>query len=79
MTQINSSQDLFNYLAIQATSGNKNWFGFQQQRLAGIHLAYEIGKIHADKLSPDEVVNYVIGLNNAIYSKMIKNGEGRDL
>jgi len=79
MTQINNAQDLFNYLAIQATSGNKNWFGFQQQRLAGIHLAYEIGKIHADKLTPSEVVDYVNALNNAIYNKMIKNGEGRDL
>lgn len=72
---IKNSNDLFHYLAIQATSGNKNWFGFTQQRLAGIHIAYEIAKNHADKMTPDEIVDFTIGLNNAIYQKMIK-GDG---
>ena len=73
MTTIqNNSDHLLNFLITQANSGQKNWFGFQQQRLAGIHLAYEIAKHHADKMTPDEISNYVNNLNNAIYSKMIK-------
>jgi hypothetical protein len=72
MTIQNNSEALLNYLITQANSGTKNWFGFQQQRLAGIHLAYEIAKNHADKMSPEEVADYVTKLNNAIYSKLIK-------
>ena len=75
MTTINNNSDLLSYLISQSSSGTKNWFGFQQQRIAGINTAYEIAKIHADKLSPEEIVDYVIKLNNAIYQKMIKNGE----
>jgi len=55
-----------------AQTGQKNWFGFPQQRIAGIHLAYEIAKIHADKMSPEEVVDYVVRLNNAIFQKLLK-------
>jgi hypothetical protein len=73
--QIQSSNDLLGFLISQSNSGVKNWFGFQQQRIAGINTAYEIAKIHADTLSPEEVVDYVVKLNNAIYQKMIKNGE----
>lgn len=73
--QIQSNNDLLGFLISQSNSGVKNWFGFQQQRIAGINTAYEIAKIHADTLSPDEVVDYVVKLNNAIYQKMIKNGE----
>jgi hypothetical protein len=74
--QIQSNNDLLSFLISQSNSGVKNWFGFQQQRIAGIHTAYEIAKIHADTLSPEEVVDYVVKLNNAIYQKLIKNGEG---
>ena len=73
--QIQSNNDLLGFLISQSSSGTKNWFGFQQQRIAGINTAYEIAKYHADKLSPEEVVDYVVKLNNAIYQKMIKNGE----
>jgi hypothetical protein len=73
--QIQSNNDLLGFLISQSNSGVKNWFGFQQQRIAGINTAYEIAKNHADKLSPEEVVDYVVKLNNAIYQKMIKNGE----
>jgi hypothetical protein len=75
MTTINNNNDLLSFLISQSNSGVKNWFGFQQQRIAGINTAYEIAKHHADKLSPEEVVDYVVKLNNAIYQKMIKNGE----
>ena len=75
MTQIQNADDLLNYIVGEATSGNKNWFGFPQQRILGTHLAYEIAKLHADKMTPDEVVNYAVELNNKIYFKIIKEGE----
>jgi len=71
-TQIKSSDDLLSYLVSQANSGQKNWFGFAQQRLTGINLAHEIAKTHADKMSPEEIVDYVVKLNNTIYQKIIK-------
>ena len=72
MTTIQNTSDLLNFLVNQANSGTKNWFGFQQQKIAGIDLAYRIAIAHADKLSPEDVVNYVVQLNNVIYSKMLK-------
>jgi hypothetical protein len=72
MTTIQNTSDLLNFLVNQANSGSKNWFGFQQQKIAGINLAYQIAIAHADKLSPEDVVNYVVQLNNVIYSKMLK-------
>jgi hypothetical protein len=72
MTTIQNSNDLFSYLVTQANSGTKNWFGFHQQRIAGINIAYEIAKYHADKMSPEEVADYAKRLNDAIYDKMIK-------
>ena len=70
--EIKSQNDLLSYLVSQANSGQKNWFGFAQQRLTGINLAHEIAKNHADKLAPEEVVDYVVKLNNSIYQKIIK-------
>lgn len=72
MTTIQNSQDLLSYIVTLANSGNKNWFGFPQQRIAGIHLAYEIAKIHADKMTPEEIADFVIRLNNAIFQKLVK-------
>jgi hypothetical protein len=68
----NNSEALLNYLVAQANSGSKNWFGFHQQRLAGIHIAYEIAKVHADKMTPDQVAEYALKLNNAIYTKLVR-------
>ena len=72
MTTPNNSEALINYLVSQSNSGSKNWFGFQQQRVAGIHLAYEIAKNHADKMTPEECADYAVRLNNAVYNKLIK-------
>ena len=72
MTEINNTDDLFSYIVSQSNSGAKNWFGFQQQRIVGIHMAYEIAKNHADKLTPEEIAEYVDKLNTAIYKKLIK-------
>ena len=69
---IQNNNDLFGYLVAQASSGTKNWFGFPQQKIAGINIAYEIAKYHADKMSPEEVADYAKRLNDAIYDKIIK-------
>lgn len=69
---IKSQNDLLAYLVNQAGSGQKNWFGFAQQRITGINLAHEIAKHHADKLTPEQAVDYAVKLNNAIYQKIIK-------
>jgi hypothetical protein len=72
MPTIQNSTDLLNFLINQANSGQKNWFGFQEQKIAGINTAYEMAINHADKMTPDEIVDYVLRLNNAIFQKIIK-------
>lgn len=69
---IKSQHDLLGFLISQAGSGQKNWFGFAEQRLTGINLAHEIAARHADKMTPAQVVEYVVALNNCIYTKLIK-------
>ena len=66
------SKDLLAYLITQSSSGAKNWFGFQQQKIMGINLCYEIAKNHAHEMTPDEVTTYVSLLNDSIYKKLIK-------
>lgn len=64
---------MLDYLVNRANSGAKNWFGFPEQRITGIALAHEIAKLHADKLSPEDCVDYAQRVNNAIYEKIIKS------
>ena len=59
------------YLLTQADT-RKDWFGFTQQRMTAVTLAHQIAKQHADKMSPDEVVDYALKLNQAIYNKIIR-------
>lgn len=70
--QIQSSNDLLSFLVSQAGSGQKNWFGYAQQRITGIYLANEIAARHADKMSPNEIAQYVVELNNAIFKNIIE-------
>jgi hypothetical protein len=70
-TTIKDSTDLLGFLVTQADS-RKDWFGFAQQKLTAISLAHEIAANHADKFTPDEIVEYVHTLNNALYQKIIK-------
>lgn len=70
-TAINNTSDLLGFLVNQS-KGERNWFGFQQQRIAGVDLAYQIALRYADKMTADQVVSYVVDLNNAIYSKLLK-------
>ena len=74
-TTIQNSNELLIYLLMQSNSGIKNWFGFTQQRITGINLAHAIAARHADCMSPEEVTDYVMRLNNSIYHKLIK-GDG---
>jgi len=71
MTTIQNTNDLLGFLVGQS-SQTKDWFGYRQQNLTGIDLAYKIASNHADKMTPDEVVDYVIGLNQSIFNKIIK-------
>lgn len=72
--QIKNSNDLsyLPYLISQSETGQKNWFGWHQQKLIGIDTAYKIAAMHADKMSPEEIVKYVLDLNNRIYEEIIK-------
>jgi hypothetical protein len=71
-TQITNNNDLLGYLLEQSLATPKNWFGFPQQRLTAISLAHAIAANHADKMSPQEIVQYVTELNNEIYNNIIK-------
>jgi len=70
--KIESSSDLLGFLYSQMSSGQKDWFGFMQQKLTGINLCHEIAARHADKMTPADIVAYVSDLNNAIYQRFIK-------
>lgn len=72
MTEINKNSDLLGFLVMKMASEKKDWFGFSEQRVTGINLVHEIAKHHADKMSPQDVVDYVKDLNDAIYQGFIK-------
>ncbi len=76
MTIQNNSEELLAYLVNLHDSGSKNWFGYKQQRIAGIYLAYEIAKRHAPNMSPEECADYASRLGNAVYEKLVKAGNG---
>jgi hypothetical protein len=70
-TTIQNNNDLLGYLINQAEH-RKDWFGFPQQRLTAVSLAHDIAKRHAYTMTPEEVVDYAVELNEAIYHKIIK-------
>jgi hypothetical protein len=71
MTQQTNNNVLLDYLVSQAAV-QKDWFGFLQQRIAGVDLAYRIASQHADKMTPKDVVNYVKQLNDEIYEHILR-------
>ena len=73
MTIQNNSDALLTFIVTQANSGQKNWFGFHEQRVAGIDTAYKMAIYHADKMSPRQIAEYVRDLNQAIFDVVIKN------
>jgi len=70
-TTIQNSNDLLSFLSSRAEGGNKQWFGFLEQKMSSISLAHQIAANHADKLTPNEIVDYVNDLNNALFHKVI--------
>jgi hypothetical protein len=74
MTDIKDSEDLLAFIISQSKSGQKAWFGFTQQKIIGIYMCYEIARLHANSMSPDDVAEYVFQLNNAVFEKIIKKG-----
>jgi hypothetical protein len=74
MTDIKNGEDLLAFVISQSKSGQKAWFGFTQQKIIGIYMCYEIARLHADRMTPDEVAEYVFQLNNAVFEKIIKKG-----
>jgi hypothetical protein len=40
--------------------------------MTAVTLAHQIAKQHADKMTPDEVVEYALKLNQTIYNKIIR-------
>ena len=69
---VKDSNDLLNFLVAQSDS-SKNWFGFTQQRITAIALAHDIARNHADKIGPEQAVDYAVALNQTIYDKIIKS------
>lgn len=74
MIDIKNADDLLEFIIGQSKSGQKAWFGFPQQKIVGIYMCYEIARLHADKMKPKEVVEYVTELNNAIFQTITKAG-----
>lgn len=72
-TTIQNTNDLLGFLTQQAEQ-RKDWFGFLQQRITAISLAHEIAKNHASSMTPREVVDYAMELNQQIYDKIIRKG-----
>jgi len=71
-TTIQDTNDLLKFLVNQMESGNKQWFGFLQQKITGINLAHQIAARHADKMTPDDIIDYVQELNNKLFKRLIK-------
>lgn len=76
--RIQNNRDLLQFLIERSESGDKDWFGFAQQKIAGIDLCYAIAINHADKMSSEDIVNFVLNLNNHIYDKMLSKKYGRN-
>lgn len=70
--EIKSSNDLLAFLDRHKDTDPNRWFSYAQQRMTGVALAHAIAARHADKFAPEQIVDYVVKLNNAIYNKMIK-------
>lgn len=71
-TQIKDNNDLLAYLISESLKAPKSWFGYPQQKLIGVALAHSIAANHADKMSPEEIVQFVVDLNNEIFMGIIK-------
>lgn len=71
MTTIQNTNDLLTFLERQAEQ-RQDWFGWRQQKLTAISLIHDIAARHANTMTPQEIVDYAIALNQAIYDKIIR-------
>lgn len=71
MTTIQNTKDLLAFLEKEMEK-RPDWFGWRQQKLTAIGLAHEIAARHADKMTPDQVVEYAMAVNTRIYHQIIK-------
>lgn len=71
MTTIQNTNDLLTFLERQAEQ-RQDWFGWRQQKLTAISLIHDIAARHAHTMTPQEIVDYAIALNQAIYDKIIR-------
>lgn len=72
-----ANDDLLSYLIAQAQTGAKNWFGYPQQRLINISLCHKMAENHGADMTPEEIVDYVIRLNDLIFKKIVSNANDR--
>lgn len=70
--KISNNNELLGFLLAQASSGQKDWFGFTQQRITGIYLTHQIAARHANEMTPKQIVSYAKDLNDEIYQGFIK-------
>ena len=75
-TTIQNTADLLSFLVNQAET-RKDWFGFTQQKMTAVSLAHEIAARHADKMTPEEVVEYAKELNEILFHRLIMPGAWR--
>jgi hypothetical protein len=68
---LDNHSDLLNFIIEQSASGAKDWFGYPQQKIVGVYIAFALAIQHGDKFTPDEIVDYVYSLNNAVFNKLI--------
>lgn len=68
---IQKSSDLLWFL-LQQKGQKPDWFSHTEQKITGIQLAHQIAANHAGEMTPDQVVDYVVQLNDRIYQKMIR-------
>lgn len=69
--EIQKSTDLLWFL-LQQKAQKPDWFSHTEQKLTGIQLAHQIAANHADEMTPGQVVDYVMELNDRIYQKIIR-------
>lgn len=69
--KIQNTNDLLNFLVTQAGS-RKDWFGFTQQKMTGIQLVHQIAANHANTMTPEQIVKFVVELNNLMYKDIIR-------
>lgn len=69
---LNGNDGLLTYLISEFIKDRKGWFGYKQQKITGITLIHAIAANHADKMTPAEIVEFVLALNDEVYSGFFK-------